>query len=185
MLGSEWQHKPKPHGRWHALLPSITAFRELRGRKWYGAELGMRICITMIWLEGMLPSQFSPPAERTAAGWPFHGERGCLEVVCRKKRLNETEKDETGCQALPVGCIPIRSTTLLTRNLFPWGLMSIPAIRKICTSLYYAGQQELYSVKIAYDQVYPSSPPWSHSPQPCLLHSHTPSNHSRGPRPQH
>jgi hypothetical protein len=29
MLGSEWQHKSKPHGRWHALLPSITAFREL------------------------------------------------------------------------------------------------------------------------------------------------------------
>jgi hypothetical protein len=35
------------------------------------------------------------------SGLPFHGERGYLEVVYRKKRLNETEKTKTGCQALP------------------------------------------------------------------------------------
>src|SRR5271163_246902 len=92
MLGSGWQHKPKPHGRWHALLPSITAFRELRGRKWYGVELGMRICITMIWLEGTLPSQFSPPAERTAmlihrVALPWGKRMSC--------RTNETERGET------------------------------------------------------------------------------------------
>src|SRR5271154_5032700 len=131
MLGSEWQHKPKPHGRWHALLPSITAFRELRGRKWYGAELGMRICITMIWLPGVLASQFSPPAERTATliyrvALPW--KEDVLKLFAGRRRLNETEADETGCQglsALSAGCILIRSTTLLTRNLFPWGLMSI------------------------------------------------------------
>ena len=58
-------------------------------------ELGMRICTKMIWLEGMLPSQFSlwqNELHHSFTGWPFHGERGCLEVVRRKKRLNEAEK---------------------------------------------------------------------------------------------
>jgi hypothetical protein len=60
---SEWQHKSKSYGWWHALRPSTMAFR----RKWYGAELGTSICTKMTWLEGMLPNQFSPLAERVAA----------------------------------------------------------------------------------------------------------------------
>ena len=167
---SEWQHKSKSYGWWHALRPSTTAFR----KKWYEAELGTNICTKMTWLEGMLPTNsllWQNGLQHSPAGWPFHGERGCLEVVCRKKMLNETNRMPRPAR----GVFRYAPYNSLLGNYF--GGLDVYS-----NFILYKPTKAIFG-QIAYNQVYPFSPPWSHSPQRCLLHSHTPSNHPRDPRP--
>src|SRR5947209_5857578 len=80
----------------------------------------------------MLPSQFSPLAKRAATltgRWPFHRERGCLEVVCGNRRLNETGKQQNqDAKVRPpfrrdaFRFAPLR---LLTRRPLWWGQLVI------------------------------------------------------------